>query len=92
MSDHSIDWIFNKNISNTIFIKISNKGDIIFQENNNKIFRKRRIDISNFNFELTENDINNLFKTNQESYHSQNLLIQELDFIITSKLTSLNVN
>lgn len=92
MSEDSINWIFYKNISDTNIIKISNKGDVIFEDTNNKFFTKRRIDISNFNFELTENDINNLFKTTQELYNSHNLVIQELDSLITSKLSSLNVN
>jgi hypothetical protein len=85
--------IFSKNLSDDKSISISSKGDIFFKfKENQNITKRRRIDSFNFNFDLTEIDVNNLFQTKKEIFDSIDLLSQELDSLITSKIKELNVN
>ena len=91
-NSEKIQWIFSKNISNNLHITVSTKGDIIFTSDINKKLIKRRISSSNINIDLTENDLEQLFKSNQENHKSEFLTIQAVDSLITSKIKELNVN
>ena len=91
-NSEKIQWIFSKNLSNDLHIIVSTKGDIIFTSDINKKLIKRRISSSNINIDLTENDLEQLFKSNQENNKSEYLIIKTIDSLITSKIKELNVN
>lgn len=88
---YDLEWIFVKNISDNICLKVSNKGDLLIINNSNQNnFIKRRIEIANFNLFISDKDVMTII--NDINKIDETLLVNKIDNIICQKINDLNVH